>query len=470
MAAAKYIGYIGGAAVAAGVGAAIAVSGQGTAHADTDGAKSASESTGPAKKTPERPNPAAKLEKRLSKLSDDVASAVKTPQKPKFDPSDAVKNLQKQFKATSAPAKSAATTPKTFKPLTDLAEKAAQAADSLAKLPKSDASVQQASIPWSPNPFRTPDPVPDDMPQPVWNLEQAVTGAFDSAPLVQPVVREGFEAGYRVSQMIPWVNVVVPLTNIAHDAPDAFGGDKDATQRIVNNLLVTTQPVSLLFYGYDQVADIVNLEAPAQDLKQQFYRTTWNVLDPFQLLHNRGQSGLPLSGTPLQTNSEAGFVGQLMAAYAAPTVTVSTDDPLSNPFRADDPWPTDMPDAVLGIEQTTVAALNSTPLAALSPLYREAFEAVYRGSQVVPWVNVPIPVTKILAALSDPDKSVPQTLINELLLTTQPVSALYYGYDEIADLLNVEDSAYELKQGFYRTIWDTVDPSGALHNVGDPGI
>jgi hypothetical protein len=218
------------------------------------------------------------------------------------------------------------------------------------------------------------------------------------------------------------------------------------------------------------VADIVNLEAPAQDLKQQFYRTTWNVLDPFQLLHNRGQSGLPLSGTPLQTNSEAGFVGQLMAAYAAPTVTVSTDDPLSNPFRADDPWPTGMPDAVLGIEQTTVAALNSTPLAVLSPLYREAFEAVYRGSQVVPYVNVPIPLTKILAALGDPDKSVPQTLINQLLLTTQPVSALYYGYDEIADLLNVEDSAYELKQGFYRTIWDTIDPLGALHNVGDPGI
>lgn len=150
MPAAKYIGYIGGAAVAAGVGAAIAVSGQGTAHADTDDAKSVSESNGPETKAPEKSNPAAKLEKRLNKLSDDVASALKTPQKAKFDPSDAVKNLQKQFKATTKPPKSSAATPTAFKPFTDLTEKASQAADSLAKLPKSDAAVQQASIPWSP--------------------------------------------------------------------------------------------------------------------------------------------------------------------------------------------------------------------------------------------------------------------------------------------------------------------------------
>jgi hypothetical protein len=43
----------------------------------------------------------------------------------------------------------------------------------------------------------------------------------------------------------------------------------------------------------------------------------------------------------------------------------------------------------------------------------------------------------------------------------------------IADLLNVEDSAYELKQDLYRTICDALDPSGApaaRHNVGDLGI
>ena len=59
---------------------------------------------------------------------------------------------------------------------------------------------------------------------------------------------------------------------------------------------------------------------------------------------------------------------------------------------------------------------------------------------------------------------------NDLLAVLLPLAGGAALSSQIADLLNVEDSAYELKQGFYRTIWDTIDPSGALHNVGDPGI
>ena len=53
---------------------------------------------------------------------------------------------------------------------------------------------------------------------------------------------------------------------------------------------------------------------------------------------------------------------------------------------------------------------------------------------------------------------------------TQPVSLLYYGYDELADLANVEDTASALKQQFYSTVWDTVDPLGLLHVEGESGI
>lgn len=47
---------------------------------------------------------------------------------------------------------------------------------------------------------------------------------------------------------------------------------------------------------------------------------------------------------------------------------------------------------------------------------------------------------------------------------------LYYGFDQIADLLNVEDAAYAAKEELYITLWNNLDPQGILHNVGESGL
>ncbi len=47
---------------------------------------------------------------------------------------------------------------------------------------------------------------------------------------------------------------------------------------------------------------------------------------------------------------------------------------------------------------------------------------------------------------------------------------MYYGYDEIADLLNVEQAAFAAKQQLYAGLWDALDSAGLLHNVGDGGL
>ncbi len=547
MTSAKYLGYIGGAAVAVGVGAALATASQGTAHAESDSKAASSESKGPEKgpekkadtsvsQKADKKKSGANLEKRLDKIADDISTAAKKAPKPKFDPKDAVENLQKQFTTTTKKiAKTESTkvdkaetvienvvtkpalTP--LKPVAELTSKATEAAQALVKLPApkidpidglaakatevaqslvkiptinaSDAAVKLAAaadstwfvpntgpVAWNWNPFREGDPIPQEMPGAIWNLEQTTVNLFSGVPVIQPVVREGFEFGYRVTQMIPWVNVVVPLTNIAQELPDALNGDKAATQVIINNLIVTIAPVSFLFYGYDMVADALNVEYQAQQLKDRFYTTAWDVIDFFGILHPKGQSGLPLSPTAAgSTPSTLQNIQLASKVTALPTAAIGTladdgaaDAFLTNPFRPDDPWPTDMPDSILNIEKTTVAAIEATPLAALAPFYREGFEAAYRFSQMVPYVNAPIPLLAIVRALSQDDPSIAQTTINQLLLTTPPVSLLYYGYDEAADLLNVENQAYELKQDFYATIWDTVDPGGRLHVLGESGI
>jgi hypothetical protein len=92
--------------------------------------------------------------------------------------------------------------------------------------------------------------------------------------------------------MIPWVNVVVPLTQILPELPGAIAGDKIASQRIVNELLITTGPLSFLYYGYDELADLANVEAEGQALKEEIYVNAWNILDPFAQLHVKGESGL----------------------------------------------------------------------------------------------------------------------------------------------------------------------------------
>ncbi|ORA22337.1 hypothetical protein [Mycobacterium aquaticum] len=311
MASTKYIGYVGGVAVAVGVGAAIAAAGQGTANADaTDGgstAKDAGTSTsvnaGP-KRTPAGPA------KALSKINDNVAKVsaqvtttahtvstsisdslakpaaqpvTKVGSKPDFEAKQ-VDRLKKMFepKQTAAPQKPTAPKP-----------------DSSVDAPVSRAAVQAdtpaptAAPGWSPNPFRADDPTPTNEPELVQQLSSTLIGITPEA--LQPFTREGVEAGYRVSQMVPWLNIVVPATKIIPNlSPALQSGDDGARARqvIVNQLLITTQPGSLAFYGYDEVADLLNVEYPADDLKQQAFVTAWNILDPFQLAHVEGESGI----------------------------------------------------------------------------------------------------------------------------------------------------------------------------------
>ena len=47
----------------------------------------------------------------------------------------------------------------------------------------------------------------------------------------------------------------------------------NAIQHIVNNLIITIQPVAVVYYGYNEIADLLNLEQPALNLQ------TWGVQD-----------------------------------------------------------------------------------------------------------------------------------------------------------------------------------------------
>jgi len=332
-------------------------------------------------------------------------------------------------------------------------------------------------VPWSPNPLRPmpPEPAPNDMPGAVWGLEQAVVNVFPN--WLKPLPREIFEAGYRGTQFIPWVNIVVPFSNIGANLQAALNGDKNATQRIVNNLIITIQPVAIVYYGYNEIADLLNLEQPALNLQTAIFKTAWNVLDPFQWLHNRGQSGLPLSTTTPPPYPPTSTASVALAAVAAPAGTGTGSTSVSaaadlNPFRANDPWPTTLPAAVLNTEKTILAAWPA-PLDPLAPLFREAYEAVYRASQIVPWVNAVVPVTNIVPAILQAfkgDRSGAQIAINQLLLTTPPVSLLYWGFDELADLLNMEDAGAAARQNLVASLWDGLDPSGFLHVPGQSGI
>jgi hypothetical protein len=115
------------------------------------------------------------------------------------------------------------------------------------------ANATAPTVPWSPNPLRPmpPEPAPQDMPGAAWDLEQAVVNVFPD--WFKPLPREIFEAGYRGTQFIPWVNIVVPFANIGANLQAALNGNKDATQRIVNNLIITIQPVAIVYYGYNEI-------------------------------------------------------------------------------------------------------------------------------------------------------------------------------------------------------------------------
>jgi hypothetical protein len=145
------------------------------------------------------------------------------------------------------------------------------------------------------DPFRPDDPTPFAVPALFRNIELSLLNSPFVSREYAPYVREGLEFAYRASQVVPVVDTVVPVTEIVPQILAALisgHGSRDTTQAVVNQLLLTTQPAALLFYGYDQVADILNMEFRAQELKEDFYATAWNILDPLHLLHIAGHSGL----------------------------------------------------------------------------------------------------------------------------------------------------------------------------------
>lgn len=522
MPSAKYIGYLGGAAVAAGVGAAIAVAGPGTAHADTDGApSSASSSSSSESDSSKSESSTGDTAGKAETKTDDVDAGPKrtsSHDRPRFDPAEAVRELTRQFGVAKPPKvedetdedsaekaedepivdvdepiadddetdqetdqETVSASPPVFQPVSDLATKASEVAAALTKplTPTTPAAAdtdaepaEEAAagpVPWSINPFRPmpPEPAPNDMPGALWDIEQTVINAFAPVPFLQPFVREGFEAAFRGSQFIPFVNAVIPAVNIIGQLPNLASGDpvvfRAATQSIINNLIVTLHPVSVLFYGYDEVADFINLEYEAQQLKELFYTTAWDILDPFALLHNRGQSGLPLSPSSPGAAVEAPITTQVQLAAAV------ADAPSTDPFRADDPDPIGMPAPLLQTRDLVMLLLPSP----VKEVFREGFELAYRASQVVPFVNMVVPITAVFPAVIQAlggDKAGAQIAINQLLLTTGPVSALYYGYDQIADLLNTEEAGFAAKEQFYITLWDAVDPNFILHHRGESGL
>ncbi|ORB20891.1 hypothetical protein BST34_11790 [Mycolicibacterium monacense DSM 44395] len=325
MASHRYIGYVGGLAVAVGVGAAVAVSGQGLAHAETESASSASESAsgsessgsvdaGPAKPQAEPDTEADETDDSTEDTSEDKPDKAgadkpslsqKLRQSAKDFEAEQVEKLRSVF-TLRAVEKDADVEPVAKRDsasddaAADADEEALEDVAAPARLVQepadesADESVSAAAaapVPWSPDPFRPDDPDPQDMPGAVLTLRDLLMGA--AGPEFRPYIREGVEAVYRGSQIVPWVNVVVPAYKIVPAFIEAAQGNKAGAQVIINELLKTTGPVSLLYYGYDQIADLANMEYEARLLKEQFYSTAWDTLDPLALLHEYGDHGLP---------------------------------------------------------------------------------------------------------------------------------------------------------------------------------
>ncbi|OBF32345.1 hypothetical protein A5719_29220 [Mycolicibacterium peregrinum] len=328
MASTKYIGYVGGVAVAAGVGAAIAVAGQGTAHADsTDGASK--ESTGSTSQhvnagpkrgvakagEVKRPKPlskvplakvkenvrdnldkrAGKIDKAAAQVTDTVKSAkpVAAAPKPKPTAEEFEAGEVAKLKDLFSPKQAAAPKPAPVVAEKPDTETVAQPTSKTSVTPKVAAVQDQAATPWDPNPLRDNDPEPKDIPPEILNLRDALMGAAPNE--LKPLVREATEQIYRGTQIVPWVNAVIPISKILPSLAPALGDDpaaRDARQTIINELIKTAPPGSALYYGYDIIADLINLEEPGAELKVQAVTTVWDLLDPFELAHNKGNSGI----------------------------------------------------------------------------------------------------------------------------------------------------------------------------------
>ncbi|WP_445168228.1 hypothetical protein ACTXG7_02205 [Mycolicibacterium sp. Dal123E01] len=487
----KYVGYVGGVAVAVGVGAAITAASQGVASADTGKSDSASASdsaksdSGPKKSATgnsKRVKPASKLNDKPSsaaasetKSETSTATSAKATPAAEFEAAQ-VEKLQGPFSAKAAPRPTASTEVTDTTEVTETAEttETTKAAASV-KPAAAAATVDPATAFWNPFRWMPPEPRPQDMPGPIWTLEESFMNIFPGT--VRSVAREGFEFGYRLTQMIPWVNVIVPITNIVTDLPQALDGDKAAAQRVINNLIVTIHPVAVLYYGWNELGDVLNLEAPALQLQTWFISSLWNLFDPFALLHIRGEAGLPLSTTtppPYDPIEEPEPAAAQLVASVTPSASDSSlppidvpDDP--DPFQANDPRPIGMPASAYNIEKALIALVPDES----KPYVRELYELSWRVSQMTPGLGGVVSIADLLpafyqAALGHKDAS--QVAINNLLLTTTPLSVLYYGFDQLADVLNVEAQAQALKAAAYAQIWDEADPRGYLHVPGHSGL
>lgn len=312
MASTKYIGYVGGVAVAAGVGAAIAVAGQGTAHADSaDGpSKDAAGSTSQhVNAGPKRAKPLSKvkdsvkdgIDKQADKIEKAAAHVTKTVQaartakpvsakpKPKPTAEEFEAGQVAKLKDLFNPKQAAAPKPDP--------ESVAQPETKAVAAPKVGAVQTQADTAedpaWNPNPFRADDPEPTDIPDAIMDLRNALMEA--SPDQLDPFVREATEQIYRGSQIVPWVNAVIPIAKILPSLAPALGDDdaaRDARQTIIMELIKTTPPGSAVYYGYDIVADLINMEGPGAELKDTAVATVWDLLDPLEIAHNKGNSGI----------------------------------------------------------------------------------------------------------------------------------------------------------------------------------
>jgi hypothetical protein len=307
MVAVRHIGYLSGWAVAVGIGAAIAS--QGTAHADSTQADSskktadASASTGvnvgPKRSAgasdTSRPKPLSKIGDNVDKVAARANAAVTSAAR---NVTASVAVSKPSIKPVAKPQPKPTPSPEEFEAqqverLKNLYQPKQAATTPLPKAATTITSTAALLPDRDPNPFRVDDPDPTDMPAAVLEAEHALVER--TPEVIRPYVREGYEASYRVSQMVPYANAPIPITEIIKLLPGLLAGNteaKDSAQGIVNQLLLTTPPVSFLYYGYDEVADLLNVEEQAQDQKELLYATLWDTLDPLFLLHNEGNPGI----------------------------------------------------------------------------------------------------------------------------------------------------------------------------------
>jgi hypothetical protein len=307
MVAVRQIGYLSGWAVALGIGAAIAS--QGTAHGDSTQADSSTKTADANASTgvnagPERslgasdtsrPKPLSKIGDNINKIAAEANATVSSATR---DVTTSIAVNQQSIKPVAKPGPKPRPSPEEFEAqqverLKKLFEPKQAATTPVPTAATTTTSTADIAAERDPNPFRADDPDPTDMPPPVLDAEHALLAR--TPEVVRPYVREGYEASYRFSQMVPYVNAPIPIGRIITLLPGLLQGDteaKDSAQIIVNQLLLTTPPVSFLYYGYDEVADLLNIEEQAQANKEQLYATAWDTLDPLFLLHNQGNPGI----------------------------------------------------------------------------------------------------------------------------------------------------------------------------------